>query len=211
MKIEDRVRLAFDLGLNKEFLPMLSFALPALEASARRKYGTGGRRSFMKFIGENYDVFHWFSGSFLDFGVLRFPTLDPSLTDGQIVDRPDLAQVLYYLLRCSLAHGQELSDNCSILPRKADGSFDFQIDKGGKGIRLPEPIAWGVLAAVVLDPINIDLESRSGNYFTLGLAPNTYFLNVDLFWGAKERVRKVVAKYETPPDQTLSVMSMLNN
>jgi hypothetical protein len=211
VKIEDRVRLAFDLGLNKEFLPMLSFALPAVEASAKKKFGAGGRTSFLRLIRENYDVFHWFSGSFLDFGLLRFPTLDPKLTDGRVVDRPDLAQVLYYLHRCSLAHGQELGENCSILPRKPDGSFDFQIDKVGNGVRLPEPIAWGLLASVVLEPINADPESRSGNFFTLGLAPNTYFLNVDLFWGAKDRVKKVVAKYETPPDQTPSVMAMLNS
>ncbi|MBA3909716.1 MAG: hypothetical protein C0524_07470 [Rhodobacter sp.] len=210
MKIEDRVRLAFDLGINKEFLPMLSFALPAIEASAKKKYGRGGRASFIKLIRENYEVFHWFSGSFLDFVELRFPTLDPSLTDGQTVDRPDLAQVLYYLHRCSLAHGQELGESCSILPRKPDGSFDYHIDKVGKGIRLPEPIAWGVLATVVLEPINTNLESRSGNYFTLSLPPITYFLNVDLFWGAKDRLKRVVEKYDAPPDQTQSVMSQLS-
>ena len=188
---------------------MLSIALPAIEESAKRKWGRGGKSTFLKFLRENYDVLQWFSGSAIDFSVMRFPTIDPIFTDGKTIDRPDLAEILYYIHRCALADGQDISENFGIIPRSADGGIGFNISKDGKFLNLPEPIAWGVLASVVFDSVNLDLQSRSGNHFTLSFEQNTYFLNVDLFWGEKVKLTRISSKYQMGPDQTNAVMELL--
>jgi hypothetical protein len=209
MRIEDRVRLAFDLGLNRDFLPMLAIALPAIDESAKRKWKKGGKLGFLKFLRENYDVLQWFSANVINYSEMRFPTIDVDFTDNKSVERPDLAEVVYHVHRCCLAHGQDISSNFEITPRRADGSVEFKISKDGKFLHLPESIAWGLLAAVVLDPINSDLQSRSGNYFTVVFEQNTYFLNVDLFWGEKAKVIRLSSKYVLGPDQTQSIMNQL--
>jgi hypothetical protein len=209
MRIEDRVRLAFDLGLNRDFMAMLAIALPAIDESAKRKWKKGGKSGFLKFLRDNYDVLQWFSGNVINYSEMKFPTIDSDFTDNKTVERPDLAEIVYHVHRCCLAHGQDISANFGITPRRADGSLDFKISKDGKFLNLPESIAWGLLAAVVLDPVNSALQSRSGNYFTVAFEQNTYFLNVDLFWGAKATITKISSKYELGPDQTQSIMSQL--
>jgi hypothetical protein len=211
MRLEDRVRLAFDLGINKDFLAMMAIALPAIDATAKKKYNRGGRSSFRNFLKENYDVFQWFSGGSLDFAIMRFPELKDSLTDGRKISNPDLADVLYYVYRCSLAHGQDISDACAIIPRGVEGDFNYRFDKDGNFINLPEPIAWAVLASIVLADVNSDIVTRSSHHFTLLFPPNLYFLNVDLFWGEKEKLSKIASRYEKPPDQTQEIMKLFSS
>lgn len=210
MNIEERVRLAFDLGQNNAFLPMLAIVLPAVEASAQ-KSGEKGRQGFLNFVRRNYDILQWFTGSALDFTQLIFPALDKKLTDGKEILEPDLAMILYHVHRCALAHGQDISENFGILPRGDNGLIAFRISQSGGYLNLPEPIAWGLVAAVVLDPINSDIATRSRHYFNLNFEQNAYFLNIDLFWGEKSKLVKIASRYKHGPDQTAEAMARLHS
>lgn len=201
MKIEDRVRFAFEHAIAGEFERAVDVICPAIEATARKLYDANrlNSNSYKTFIREYYFIIEPFSGTGLNMAETTFSGL-PVKSDGdRLIHNADVADVIYHCYRCAVAHGHEISEDFSFIDAPIDGLTEWSLDLSGKRINFPTKIVWALIAVVVFCKANADIKTSSCHYLKYMRSGDLHDLSmdVDLFWGGEDLIRCYFEKF--PP------------
>jgi len=142
MQLESRFEQIFDSLCSGDFGSALTLVCPLIDGAGKKLYGmkrTGDR--FRKVISDNNDFLYWMMSG----GMLK---LDQGAD--LLFSRPDkpninLAQSLYKLVRNSLLHEGELSDEIEFVDQNRFGP-------AGRKIVLPKNLIWALAFMVVYLP-----------------------------------------------------------
>jgi hypothetical protein len=175
MTIADRIAEALDWlskgNAEAALLPLCS----AIDATAARCYGTGGRRSYKEFLHENLSL-------------MTSASVGPSILNIRLqYDHPKIEcasdgtctieEVIYHAVRCGLSHKAQLPDNLKFTDERTFGVEDSKLV-------LPFALLTGLIIAVVVAPANAH-ESIDGRHVM-----NFRGLRIPLneLWGKRQRL-----------------------
>lgn len=197
MEILERVFNCFMFAEQQRYQAGLDAICPALEATARKHLKvskiTQGR--FKEFIRQYYWLLERFAGEGLNFEETVFPKVRVKTDDDRVLDEPDLADIIYHVFRCSLAHGHSIGSEYAFVVVDEPGIHRWEIQLNGEQIRMPVSMYWALVALVVFCEANEDIVSNSRCCLTWGgagtrLGDELYRFDIDVFWGAEKLVRK---------------------
>jgi hypothetical protein len=202
MKIENRVLRAIDAGIAKNFDEGLHFICPAVEATAQKhlKKKKVGRYEYKEFVRQ----YNWLLEPFVGAGLNLDDSIFPSIAhpgEDRIIESPDLADIVYHLYRCTLAHGGELGIDFGLIESEGEGHHAWIFKNDGSIFRAPSGVLWALIALVLFAKANKDIITSSNHFLTWGGGPPVpegkyYTFDVDVFWGAEETVRAFFTKLE---------------
>lgn len=174
--IADRIIEAFQKLQQKDFEGALIPISIALDATAKREYGKGGRASYKDFIKSNMRLITR-SGCGPSIGNIQISFSHPEIKN----PRPDgtctMDEILYHIVRCSLLHEAELGPGL----RFEEGNSLFM---DGQTQVLPSCLINGLLISVVAAPVNTG--ERVGDQY--GLLLRGYHAPLNLLWGKRDQI-----------------------
>ena len=194
MKVGDSVRLAIDDWERGEFEAAMLHACNAVDGTAKKVYSEAGSKArFTRLLRESYGILGPMGTPGIDIVETRFPVrVERSKTrDG----KPDMADVIYGIHRCSHGHGDELPDGFELISDAAgpSGRTRMRIEKGK--IQLSDRVIFGLLAVAVLSPANVGQVVPDGYYLTFGSAVTLY---INEWWGRAADFPSVAAVEPMP-------------
>jgi hypothetical protein len=178
MKVGDSVRHGIDEWQRGNFEASMLHACNAVDGTASKQFpGVTNNRRFTRLLRENYGVLGPMGIPGINIMETRFPVAVPRPTtpDG----KPDLADVIYGIHRCTHGHGDELPNGFDLIPN-AGSSTDYtrmELNKQGH-FRMSDRIIFGLLAVAVFAPVNVG-QSAPGYWLTWG----TQTMIIDEWWG----------------------------
>jgi hypothetical protein len=192
MKVGDSVRKAIDDWEAGEIEASMLHACNAVDGTAKKAHPMlGVKDRFTRLLRDNYAVLGPMGAPGINLADTRFPVdiKRPSALGG----KPDIADVIYGIHRCSHGHGDELPNGFSLLPDAAGPAryTRMQVEKGK--LRLSDRMIFGLLSVVVLSPSNIDQRVPAHYYLSFGSATK---MNINDWWG---RVADFAAIAATDP------------
>jgi hypothetical protein len=129
----------------------------------------------------------------IDIERTRFPVAvkGPTTDDG----KPDIADVVYAVHRCTHAHGDELPNGFDLIPDAAGpaGITRIQIERGR--LQLSDRVLFGLLAVAIMSPANIGQRTSDGYYLTFGTSVK---LIINDWWGRAADFAAMVALEPMP-------------
>lgn len=199
MNVGNSVRKAIhDWGL-REFDAAMLHACNAVDGTAKKLHPTlGSNARFTKLLRERYWILGPMGIPGIDLEATRWPVrvVNPKAGDG----KPDLADVIYGVHRCSHGHGEELPDGFQLIPdaEGPPGRTRFGVQRGS--VRLSDRIIFGLVAVAVLSPVNRDQKVPDGYHLIFG--KNAEMLLINDWWGREDDFRAIV---EAEPLPTVSM------
>ena len=193
MKVGDSVRKAIDDSILGDSESSMLHACNAVDGTAKKAFpGLGVGERFTKLLRENYSVLGPMGAPGIDLLQTRFPVkVKTKLPDS----RPDLADVIYGVHRCSHGHGDELPNGFELLPA-LDGDTTVTTMKFTNGTaQLSERIIFGLLAVAVLHRVNLGQSVPDGYHLTYG---SNAKLEIGEWWGRASDFPGIVA-LDPPP------------
>jgi hypothetical protein len=154
-------------------------ACNAIDGTAAKAYPQlGNRARFTRLLRDNYSIFGPMALPGVDIEKTRFPVTvqRPTTDDG----KPDIADVVYGVHRCTHAHGDELPDGFDLIPDAAGpgGISRIQITRGR--LQLSDRVLFGLLAVAIMSPANVGQRAPDGYYLTFG---RSAVLAINDWWG----------------------------
>jgi len=198
MKVGDSVRHAIEEWQRGNFEAAMLHACNAVDGTARKMFpGLGNKHRFTRLLRENYGILGPMSFAGLNLVDTRFPVAVPHPTtqDG----KPDIADVIYGIHRCTHGHGDELPEGFDLIPN-AGTSADYtrsELNKHGH-FRMSDRTIFGLLAVAVFSPANVD-QASPGFFLTWG----THCMVIDEWWGRANDFLALVAAGPPMPYITL--------
>lgn len=194
VKVGDSVQHAIDDWEAAKAESAMLHACNAIDGTAAKVYPTlGNRARFTRLLRDSYSIFGPMALPGVDIKQTRFPVKvkQPTTGDG----KPDIADVVYGVHRCTHAHGDELPDGFDLIPDAAGptGLVRIQIEKGR--LRLSDRAIFGLLAVAVMSPANIGQRTPDGYYLTFG---NSAMLTINDWWGRAADFAAVAAMEPMP-------------
>ncbi|MFM9378794.1 hypothetical protein [Gordonia sp. VNK21] len=165
MRIGDSVQLSVDmLNRARRFTPeqrprqvlgeaAMLHACIAVDATGKRMTGGPVGERFTAAIREHLDILSAVGLPAMDLARTRFPYPSLRVTPKERGGEPDIADLLYLQHRCTLGHGDEVPLVFSLIPHD-DVPGNYPVQFTSEAIRLPEIVVYGLLAIVVLAPVN---------------------------------------------------------
>ncbi|MBB4137584.1 hypothetical protein [Gordonia humi] len=152
MKVGDSVRYSLDHWDRQEWEPAMLHACNAVDGTGKKRYpkkGVGDR--FKSAIRDSMEVMAILGIPGIDLDKTRFPLrVRSDLPD----KRPDVADVIYGIHRCSHGHGDELPDGFELTPYKnRSGVHEYSFEN--ETARFPASVVLGLLAIAVFAPENV--------------------------------------------------------
>ncbi|MFC3241734.1 hypothetical protein ACFOJ6_04545 [Gordonia humi] len=146
MKVGDSVRYSLDHWDRQEWEPAMLHACNAVDGTGKKRYpkkGVGDR--FKSAIRDSMEVMAILGIPGIDLDKTRFPLrVRSDLPD----KRPDVADVIYGIHRCSHGHGDELPDGFELTPYKnRSGVHEYSFEN--ETARFPASVVLGLLAIAV--------------------------------------------------------------
>lgn len=188
MDVGSSVRLGVADWESGELEAAMLHACNAVDGTAGKVFPSlGNKQRFTRLLRDNYDVLGPMGAPNIDVVATRWPVpLSAPSTPG---GRPDLADVLYGVHRCTHGHGDELPKGFELLPDAAgpDGVTRMQVLRGA--VRLSDRILFGLLAVAVLSPANADQRVPAGYRLTYAGHP----LEINDWWGRKTDFCELIA------------------
>jgi hypothetical protein len=198
MKVGDSVRKAIDDWEQGDFEAAMLHACNAVDGTGAKAYpGLGNKARFTRLLRENYAIFGPLAAPGIAMAETTWPVSvqKPSGSGG----KPDIADVIYGIHRCTHGHGDELPDGFDLLPDAAGPNrlTRMVIEKGK--VRLSDRVLFGLLAVAILSPTNADQRVPDGYHLTFaGIR-----LDINEWWGRAVDFADVVAR-EPMPSVTLN-------
>jgi hypothetical protein len=198
MKVGDSVRQSINDWQVGENESAMLHACNAVDGTAKKVYPSlGNNDRFTKILRENYSILGPMGAPGINLIETRFPIKvpRPKAPGG----KPDLADVIYGIHRCSHGHGDELPEGFELLSDAAGEAqvTHMQITEGK--IRLSDRIIFGLLAVSVFSPLNKDQIIPNSYYLTFGKSAK---LIINEWWGRAEDFQAISA-LEPMPSVTL--------
>jgi hypothetical protein len=188
--VADSVIRSLDLWERREWEAAMQHACNAVDATGNKRYpqlGVAGR--FKHTIRDSLDIFRVMTQPGIDFDQTRFPVAVKSdLSDG----RPDIADVLYAIHRCSRGHIDELPQGFELTPA-GPRPAGVHIWRTGK-IQLPAAAVIGLLSIAVLAPENKGQAIPDG--YTLSWGQHVFQING--WWGWQDHFREIIGAAQFP-------------
>lgn len=151
----------------------------------------GSNRRFTDCLRSNYAILGAMGMPGINLCETRFPVevARPKAPGG----RPDLADVVYGIHRCTHGHGLEMPQGFELRPdfRSGSDNTSILIEKGR--VQLSDRILFGLLAVAVMAPENSGQKTPAGYHLTL--AGETYVIND--WWGRRAEFEKICAPLNT--------------
>ena len=119
--------------------------------------------------------------------------------NGESIDAPDLADLIYHVFRCKNAHGEEVPEPFSLI-RSEDGLSDWKLAKDE--IRMPDRIIWALLAVAVFCKANADVRTSEDHFLSWGserLGLGTHKFTTREWWGREEEFREFILPRNNMP------------
>lgn len=170
-------------------------ACNAVDATGKKRYAKlGVGRRFKATIRDSVDMFGAMAFPNLDLDRMRFPVrVQSNLPD----KRPDIADVLYGIHRCSHGHGEDLPAGFELVDYINNQTFQFTIGRDGT-LRLPAAAIVGLLAVAVFAPENVSQHAPGEPC----LSWSHHVFPVNDSWGKQQLFRDLLVR-EGPPKRAL--------
>ena len=181
MNVGNSVRKAIDdWGMGEADAAMLH-ACNAIDGTAAKLYPADGSNArFTRLLRENYGILGPMGMPGVALSETAFPVKvqRPKAAGG----KPDLADVIYGIHRCTHGHGDELPAGFELLPDAAGPArlTRFMVEQGR--IRLSDRIIFGLLGVAVLSPVNVGQSVPDSYFLSFGVRR----LVINEWWGRRE-------------------------
>ncbi len=194
MKVGDSVRKTIeDWELGDTESAMLH-ACNAVDGTAAKTYPNekSNKRRFTRVIRENYAIFGPMAAPGINLADTRFPVRLQNATTAD--GKPDIADVIYGIHRCTHGHGDELPEGFDLLPDVAGPPGHTHIGVQQGQVRLSDRTIFALLAIAVGAPENLDQSVPSEMYLSF----DTLKLPINEWWGRRDDLQAVVCSVEMP-------------
>ena len=171
-------------------------ACNAIDGTAKKSYPhiLGSNLRFTRLLRDNYNVLGPMGAPGINLVDTRFPVkvAKPKAPGG----KPDLADVIYGIHRCTHGHGNDLPEGFELIPNAAGpaGYTKMEFTKEGTA-RFSDRIIFGLLAVAVLSPINKGQSVPDDYYLSFGMEK----LIINEWWGRVADFPAVVARGNLMP------------
>jgi hypothetical protein len=194
MNIGQSVRKAIDDWELREPDAAMLHACNAVDGTAKKVYATlGSNERFTRLLRENYAILGPMGAPGINLIETRFPVtvLRPKAPGG----KPDIADVIYGIHRCTHGHGDELPDGFALFEDATGpkGITRIQVERGK--VRLSDRIIFALIAVAVLSPANVGQSVPDGYRLTFG---NSETLMINEWWGRAAEFPAIAAKEPMP-------------
>ncbi len=193
MRVGHSVQKAIDDWELGELDAAMLHACNAIDGTARKLYPKlGSNDRFTGFLRDNYHILGPMGAPGIDLSKTRWPVKveRPKATGG----KPDFADVIYGIHRCSHGHGDELPDGFELLRDAAGPPRQTRMRVEKAKVQMSDRVIFGLLAVAVMSPINVDQKVPNGYHLTF--AQTT--LPINEWWGRAADFAAVVASDALP-------------
>ena len=194
MNVGNSVRKAIDDWEAGEVDAAMLHTCNAIDGTAKKVYpNVGSNAGFTQLLRDNYSILGPMGMPGINLVETRFPVkVERPKADG---GKPDLADVIYGIHRCSHGHGEELPNGFELIPnaRGPTRLTTVEISKGA--IQLSDRIIFGLIAVAVLSPVNQGQSVPDGYYLTFGA---TERLIINEWWGRAADFPAIAARDPMP-------------
>ncbi|MFH0344741.1 MAG: hypothetical protein ACHBNF_22040 [Chromatiales bacterium] len=194
MNVGDSVRKSIEWEKGEHDAAMLH-ACNAIDGTAKKVYPdvVGSNARFTKLLRDNYTILGPMGMPGINLVETRFAvTVERPKAPG---GKPDLADVIYGVHRCSHGHGDELPDGFELIHDARGPARQTRVEIVKGAIRLSDRIIFGLLAVAVLSPANKGQVVPYGYYLTFGASVK---LIINEWWGRAADFPAVAARDPTP-------------
>ena len=195
MKVGKSVAKAIDELEAGDLDSAILHACNAVDGTAQKTYPTlsSGIR-FTRLLRENYDVLGPMALPGINLVETRFPVSvrSPKAVGG----KPDIADVIYGIHRCSHGHGDELPCGFELLNDAAGSSEHTRMIVQKGAVQLSDRLVFGLIAVAVLSAENRE-QLAPDNEYVLTLGTREVF-PINEWWGRKADFLNVVSKFIVP-------------
>ena len=207
MTISDSIRKAINDWEQHEIESAMLHACNAIDGTAAKIYPTQGNNArFTELLRKNYNILGPMGAPGIDLIKTRFPLILPHAKASH--GKPDIADVIYGIHRCSHGHGAELPNGFELLEDVAGPAqiTRMEIEKGK--VRLSDRIIFGLIAVAVFCPVNKDLATPKldGYFLVIGNSPK---LIINDWWGKAEKFTSEILPNNLTPLVTLDFHNMM--
>lgn len=165
-------------------------ACNAVDGTARKCFPSlGNRARFTRFLRENYDVLGPMALPHFNLASQFFPV--SSVKPTPPAPYPDIADIVYGVHRCCHSHGDELPNGFELMLDAFGPQQETRIQVERGKVRLSDRTIFGLLACVVLAPVNNQLNSAGDVYLTYN---GTMQFPVNDWWGRKVDFLREIAE-----------------
>ncbi|MGR8953461.1 MAG: hypothetical protein ACU83V_13770 [Gammaproteobacteria bacterium] len=194
MNVGNSVRKAIDDWVNGEHEAAMLHACNAIDGTAKKVHlRSGSNARFTQLLRDNYAILGPMGMPGTNLAETRFPVKlpNPKAPGG----KPDLADVIYGIHRCSHGHGEELPGGFELIPDAGGPARMTRVLVVKGAIQLSDRIIFGLIAVAVLSPVNKGQAVPDGYYLTFGA---TTKLVINEWWGRAAEFPAVVASDPMP-------------
>jgi hypothetical protein len=194
MNVGNSVRKAIDDWEHGELESAMLHACNAVDGTAKKLYpNLGNNKRFTRVLRENYGILGPMGIPGIDLIQTRFPVnVRRAKAPG---GKPDIADVIYGIHRCSHGHGDELPEGFALLQDAAGPKRLTRMEIAQGKVRLSDRIIFGLVAVAVLSPANKGQSVPDGYHLTFGELPK---LLINDWWGRASDFPAITAQDPTP-------------
>ena len=211
MNVGSSVRKAIDDWEHGETDAAMLHACNAVDGTAKKVYPRlGSNARFTQLLRDNYAILGPMGMPGINLVDTRFPVKveRPKAPGG----KPDLADVIYGIHRCSHGHGEELPNGFELRPdaRQPVRAGELQKTPGkvvSGAIQLSDRIIFGLTAVAVLSPANKSQHVPDGYYLTFEAEEK---LIINEWWGRAADFSAIAAR-EPMPNVTLDFKEWMDD
>ena len=179
MNVGNSVRKSIDDWETNEHDSAMLHACNAIDGTAKKVYPTlRSNARFTKLLRDNYAILGPMGMPGINIVETRFPvTVERPKAPG---GKPDLADVIYGIHRCSHGHGDELPGGFELIHDVRGPARQTRVEVVKGAIRLSDRIIFGLIAVAVLSPVNKCEVISDGYFLTFGPSEK---LIINEWWG----------------------------
>lgn len=144
----------------------------AIEATAKKEGGKGGRKAYKDFIHNNLGLITRFVSNIVMHNI-NLPYDHPKIKKTQD-GLCSVQDILYHVVRCGLYHDAKLPDDLKF-------TNEGRIQAGPDVLVLPASLIYGFVAAVVVSPTNVDEVLSKPSVMNIG----NVRIPINKLWGRR--------------------------
>ena len=194
MNVGESVRKCIDDWELRELDSAMLHACNAIDGTAKKLYPTiGSNKRFTRLLRESYAILGPMGAPGIDLVETRFPVTvqRPKASGG----KPDIADVIYGIHRCTHGHGDELPDGFTLIEDVAGPKRVTRMEIQRGKVRLSDRIIFGLIAVAVLSPANKGQSVPDGYHLTFG---DSAQLMINGWWGRAKDFPAIAAQEPMP-------------